>query len=52
MEKNTDKIMSIRAPEDLWRWLTQKAEAEKRSLSGQVNFILEKARISESATGK
>jgi hypothetical protein len=47
MAENKDKIMSIRTPEDLWAWLGQKAESEKRSLSGQVNFILEQARRNE-----
>lgn len=39
--------VTFHTSEEMKRWLLENAQSEKRSLTGQVNYILEQAKESE-----
>lgn len=52
MPKNEKQYLGFTAPFDLAEWLRRKAEAEQRSVSNTINFVLEKARREEEASAR
>lgn len=47
MSKRDDPQFKLRLPVDLKEWLASKAQANKRSLSAEIQFRLDQGRLQE-----